>query len=343
MADVKWIKIVTDVFDDDKVLLIESLPDADSIIVIWFKLLCLAGKQNNSGVFMMNGRIAYTEGMFSTIFRRKESTVRLALETFERFGMIEVIDGVVTIPNWGKHQSLEAMENRKNYMKGYMQEYREKQKVITLVASRDKSSDSPIEWRTLKSIFGDECVYCGRKESDTGTLQKDHIVPFGSDGDFVLGNIVPACKNCNRSKNNKSLNEWYPKQTFYNQTRLDTIVEYQNNTDDFLRKHLRKRNVNPPDKIRLDKTREDKTRLEKNIKHKHGEYGHVLLTDEELKKLEVKFTDSGERIRNLDEGIELKGYSYKSHYLAILKWAEKDKTKSDPFAKLMQEVENERN
>ena len=50
MAEVKWIKITTDIFDDEKILLIESLPDSDSIIVIWFKLLCLAGKMNNSGV-----------------------------------------------------------------------------------------------------------------------------------------------------------------------------------------------------------------------------------------------------------------------------------------------------
>ena len=48
MADVKWIKITTDIFDDEKILLIETLPDADAIIVIWFKLLCLAGKQNNT-------------------------------------------------------------------------------------------------------------------------------------------------------------------------------------------------------------------------------------------------------------------------------------------------------
>ena len=54
MADVKWIKITTDIFDDEKILLIESLPDAYSIIVVWFKLLCLAGKQNNSGVFVMS-------------------------------------------------------------------------------------------------------------------------------------------------------------------------------------------------------------------------------------------------------------------------------------------------
>ena len=61
MSDIKWIKIVTDIFDDEKILLIESLPEADSIIVIWFKLLCLAGKQNNSGVFIMNNGIAYTD------------------------------------------------------------------------------------------------------------------------------------------------------------------------------------------------------------------------------------------------------------------------------------------
>ena len=127
MADVKWIKVTTDVFDDEKILLIESLPEADSIIVIWFKLLCLAGKQNNSGVFMMGNRIPYTDKMLATIFRRKEATVQLALQTFEQFGMIELIDDVITIPNWGKHQNLDQIENRKQYMRGYMKEYREKQ------------------------------------------------------------------------------------------------------------------------------------------------------------------------------------------------------------------------
>ena len=128
MSDVKWIKITTDVFDDEKVLLIESLPEADSIIVIWFKLLCLAGKMNNSGVFMMNNRIAYTESMLATIFRRKKTTIQLALDTFERFGMIERIDGVITIPNWGKHQNLDQIESKKEYMRNYMHDYREKQK-----------------------------------------------------------------------------------------------------------------------------------------------------------------------------------------------------------------------
>lgn len=141
MADVKWIKVTTDVFDDEKILLIESLPEADSIIVIWFKLLCLAGKQNNSGVFMMGNRIPYTDKMLATIFRRKEATVQLALQTFEQFGMIELIDDVITIPNWGKHQNLDQIESKKEYMKNYMKEYREKQK--TLSAGGCKSNSKP--------------------------------------------------------------------------------------------------------------------------------------------------------------------------------------------------------
>lgn len=138
MADVKWIKITTDIFDDEKILLIESLPDSYAIITVWFKLLCLAGKQNNSGVFMM-GQIAYTDKMLATIFRMKETTVTMALQTFEQFGMVEIIDGVITIPNWGKHQSLEQIEARREYQREYQREYRKKQKLIAVKGENEES------------------------------------------------------------------------------------------------------------------------------------------------------------------------------------------------------------
>ena len=144
MADVKWIKIVTDIFDDEKILLIETLPEADSIIVIWFKLLCLAGKQNNSGVFMLNDRMPYNERMFATIFRRKETTIQLALKTFEEFGMIEILDGAVTIPNWGKHQTLDQIEQKNEYMRNYMRRYREKQKLLTCNANSKTNSKANV-------------------------------------------------------------------------------------------------------------------------------------------------------------------------------------------------------
>lgn len=130
MADVKWIKICTDIFDDEKMLLIESMPDADGIIVIWFKLLCMAGKQNNSGVFMLNDKIAYTDEMLATVFRRPLNTVRLALRTFETYGMVEIVDSVVTIPNWEKHQSLDKLETAKEKNRQRVAVYRERQKLL---------------------------------------------------------------------------------------------------------------------------------------------------------------------------------------------------------------------
>ena len=105
---------------------------------------------------MMNDRLAYTDKMLATIFRRKETTVQMALRTFEQFGMIEIIDGVITIPNWGKHQNLDQLESKKEYMKNYMREYREKQKQLSCktngktngkanVSEADKDIDKEIE------------------------------------------------------------------------------------------------------------------------------------------------------------------------------------------------------
>lgn len=136
MADVKWIKIATDIFDDEKIMLIEaSGDDCYAIITVWFKLLCLAGKQNNGGIFMLNDKIAYNEEMLATIFRMKSTTIRKALDMFEQFGMIERIEGVVSIPNWNKHQSLEKLEKQKklrnDYMKKYMKAKRESEKIAS--------------------------------------------------------------------------------------------------------------------------------------------------------------------------------------------------------------------
>ena len=139
MADIKWIKIATDIFEDEKLLIIETLPEADSIILIWFKLLCLAGKKNNRGVFVM-GSMAYTDEMFAVVFNRPVNTVRRAFDIFEKFGMIKTIDGRITIPNWERHQSLDAYEKKKERDRIYQAQKRAT-KAIKEKDENDKSSD----------------------------------------------------------------------------------------------------------------------------------------------------------------------------------------------------------
>lgn len=173
MAEVKWIKIATDIFDDEKMLLIDALPERDGLIVIWFKLLCMAGKQNNGGVFMFNDKLAYTDEMLATIFRRPLNTVRLALQTFESFGMIEIVNDTVTIPKWEKHQSLDKIEQAKEKNRKRVAAFRERQKQI---ACNDYSNDYVTESNAVdkdidKDIDIEKERKKERKKSDAGSYE----------------------------------------------------------------------------------------------------------------------------------------------------------------------------
>ena len=130
MSEIKWIKITTDIFDDEKICLIDALPDHDAILVIWFKILALAGKHNRNGLLMMSDKVHYTDEMLATIFRRPLNTVRMALGIFEQFGMVEIIDGVITLPNWEKHQNIDGMEKIKEQTRNRVARHREKQKTL---------------------------------------------------------------------------------------------------------------------------------------------------------------------------------------------------------------------
>lgn len=130
MSEIKWIKITTDIFDDEKICLIDALPDRDAIIVIWIKLITLAGKLNTKGVLAISKNIVYTDEMLAQTFHRPLNTVRMALEVFEKFGMVEKIDGVIMLPNWEKHQNIDGMEKIKEQNRNRAARHRKKQKLL---------------------------------------------------------------------------------------------------------------------------------------------------------------------------------------------------------------------
>jgi len=145
MSEIKWIKITTDIFDDEKICLIDALPDPDAILVIWFKILTLAGIVNlishhqqtitvmfSSKCQNLKPYLHYTDEMLATIFRRPLNTVRMAIGVFEQFGMIEIIDGIISLPNWEKHQNVDGMEKIKEQTRNRVAKYRKKQKNLAL-------------------------------------------------------------------------------------------------------------------------------------------------------------------------------------------------------------------
>ena len=128
MADVKWIKIVTNIFDNRKIRQIEAMPEGDTILVIWFKLICLAGVVNDNGMIYLTPEIPYTDEMMASQFGRPLTVVRLALSTFQAFGMIEVVDNFLCLPSWEKYQSADKLEGIRSQNAERQARYRERQR-----------------------------------------------------------------------------------------------------------------------------------------------------------------------------------------------------------------------
>jgi predicted phage replisome organizer len=174
--DVKWIKITTNMFDDEKIKLIESMPDKDAILIIWIKLLVQAGRTNANGYIFLNEKIPYTEEMLATIFNRPINTVRLALKTFKEFNMIEMDEKGLLVTNWNKHQD----EKRNRVTKKYR------------------------EWRN--SVFKRDryaCQSCGAKGA---RIEAHHIKPWATSVDkrFEVENGLTLCVKCHRRVHKKA-------------------------------------------------------------------------------------------------------------------------------------------
>lgn len=154
MADVKWIKIVTDIFDDEKIRFIETMPTGDELIVIWFRILCLCGKSNNSGFLMFTNKLPYTEEMLASIFNRDIKIIQFALNTFEHLEMIELVDDKIYVSNWEKYQNLDKLEMIREQTRKRVSKYRESKKLehsqcgnvtVTLDVTQCNATDKDID------------------------------------------------------------------------------------------------------------------------------------------------------------------------------------------------------
>ena len=147
MADINWIKLRVDMFDDEKIKIIQSMPEGDAILVIWIRIIALAGKCNAKGLVLIEDEFPYSDEMLATIFNKPLATVRLALGTFEKFRMIERTEKGIYISNFEKHQNTEGMEKIREQARIRKQREREKKRAFleagNTPALPDNSSENP--------------------------------------------------------------------------------------------------------------------------------------------------------------------------------------------------------
>lgn len=140
MAEVKWIKITTDMFDNRKIKHLRKLPDGNNIVLIWVMLLTMAGRCNSNGMVFLTQNIPYTPKMLADELDFEENTVKLALQSLEQLEMIVMDNGFFSIPGWEEHQNAEALEKIREQNRIRKQKQREKQKIECVTEmSRDVS------------------------------------------------------------------------------------------------------------------------------------------------------------------------------------------------------------
>ena len=131
MTEIKWIKMVVTLFDNRKIKQISALPQGGALILLWFKLLFLAGSINDEGRVYLTREIPYTHQTLAAQFGHRQSLINKALEVFAQFRMIEETDGVIRILNWEKYQSVEGMEKIKEQNRQRNVKYRENKKAAS--------------------------------------------------------------------------------------------------------------------------------------------------------------------------------------------------------------------
>jgi predicted phage replisome organizer len=142
MAEVKWVKLTTDMFDNRKVKHLRRLPEGNNIVLIWVMLLTMAGRCNSGGMIFLTENIPYTPKMLADELDFEENTVILALQALEQLDMIVTDNGFFTIAGWEEYQNIDRLAEIREYNRLAKQKSRAKQKLLQDVNDKSMTSQS---------------------------------------------------------------------------------------------------------------------------------------------------------------------------------------------------------
>lgn len=228
MAEVKWIKLTTDMFDNRKIKHLRKLPEGNNIVLIWVMLLTMAGRCNSGGMIFLTENIPYTPKMLADELDFEESTIQLALNALERFGMIVTDGEYFSISGWQDHQNIEGMEKirQQNRLRKQRQRERERLPEPSHVKSRDSHAtdieedidiDKEKDIKAKRKRFSpptleEVTAYC--KERNNSVNPQRWLDHYESNGWMVGRNKMKDWKAAVRTWERNGFGDSKPKQTY---------------------------------------------------------------------------------------------------------------------------------
>lgn len=173
----KWIKITTNMFEDEKIEYIQSLPEGDALLVIWIRLIAMAGRSNAGGYILLQEDIPYTEDMLANKFKRTTQLINYALATFEKFKMIEMSGKGILITNFNKHQDLDKLNKKREQDRIRQQRKREREKLLLEAAKGELGAEKTEVSRVTSrdSMRDNECDFSRDSSSSSSYIYNNTI------------------------------------------------------------------------------------------------------------------------------------------------------------------------
>lgn len=178
MAEVKWVKITTDMFDNRKIRQIRHLPEGNNIVLIWVMLLTIAGRCNSNGMIFLTESILYTPESLALELGFDVPVVLLALETLKNFGMIVCDEEEFCITNWCEYQNIDGLDKIREQNRLRQKKWYDKQKELpnvrsNVILTEPNATDKDIEKDLRNKIKN---IYEEFADGDSELLQalKEH-------------------------------------------------------------------------------------------------------------------------------------------------------------------------
>ena len=129
-SHISWIKLHVDIFNDEKIRIVQKMPEGKSVLLVWIKLLCLAGKTNSNGFIFIEEYLPYDVNSLAAVLEEDHTIIEMALQTFQRLGMIFVDnEGSIVLKNWKKYQNIKSIDEYREQTRLRVERYRNTKKI----------------------------------------------------------------------------------------------------------------------------------------------------------------------------------------------------------------------
>lgn len=141
MVQVQWLKVYTDIFDNEKMKKLLRNRNGDTYFRVWIQLLTLAAKSNQHGAILLGENIPMSKEDLAKVMHKTLNKLEKIIQDLYELDMIIIEKETICIKNWDMYQSADELEKLRESNRRRQQKYRDKQKDGNVIVTSNNTED----------------------------------------------------------------------------------------------------------------------------------------------------------------------------------------------------------